>query len=1264
MQENPPHPSAIANRAEFAETLSALRALSGVSFRALGRAVDLPPSTVSGWTSGKHLPYPRQQNSFKQLVEELGATAEQAAAWVEALRRVQGTVEPRDDSQSPYPGLERYDAEDARWFFGREDVVASVIDRLRTLMTRHHVARMVVVTGASGAGKSSIVRAGVVPAITDGALGEAGTATLVSTPAEMLGRLPDIAAGTTWVIDQFEEVFTSLPDEAAQRRFLDHVLGVASAPGGVSVVLCLRSDYFANLAAYPVYAPILQDQQVVVSTMTTDQLRRAIVEPARLAGTSVDEELVELLLRDFAPGAGSPDAGALPLLSHALLETWKLARRGQMKLADYRAVGGIAGALEQTAEAAFASFDARRQEIAKTRLLRLVNLGDDGVATRRRVAIDDLLDDGSADTSGDAAEVEDVVDHFVAQRLLTADESTVAVSHEVLLTAWPRLRAWIDEDREGLVHARRLRDAARSWEESGRDPMVLVAGSRLQTLETWASSDRVRGQLGVTERSFLEASRHREARTAASKRRRRRVLVGLTAVSVVLALLATTAAVVAVGARDEAERERNEALSRKVALQAMQVSVTDAALAAQLALAAYRTAPTVDSRSALMDVSAMALPQRLFSNPGSIALAVSPDEELMAVSDAVEGVVHLMRLEGGKAVRWLTVPAVGEGTEYFALAISPDKRFLAAGGTNLGVRLWAIDEDGVELLDDGLGLEVSGVQTLAFSPDGRSLAAGGLDEEKLGLVARWSLTADGAATRDMSSTSGTLVKAVAWSPDGRFLLSGDDGGAMRVWDAATGSELATFEPAVEGDQLHTLAVRPDGAMVAAGYRGGTVRVFEMDGDDLTEVEGPVTEFTSWVNTLGFDSTGTRLAAGSSDSTVHVWTVAGWEPVRTAKHPGPVTGVAFVNNDADLAAVSTDGAVRLWPLTGSPLPGARANIFNLSFTADGTRMAVFPGGADGTSQLWDTSDLDSPVPVDLRIAMPEELGRQSGAGAITPDGRVMVAGTSAGPSQLWRVDGTGVVPDPRILEGATDLIEMVAASPDSRFVAAGSDDSTLHIWDVSDPAGAALASVVDDATSQVLGVEWNMDGSLLATASADTFVYLYDFADPSAPKLLARLDGFESYAQDVAFSDDGTLLAAGSADKTVRVWDISNPAEPVQVGDVIGGPQNYVYSVDFQPGSRLLAAASTDGTAWMWDLADPAAPEHRATLTVPEGQLFVVAFSPDGSTLLAGGSDRVVFVWPVDTDAASDALCSIVGDPMTAEEWNLYIPERSFEAPCG
>jgi hypothetical protein len=460
---------------------------------------------------------------------------------------------PPSGYAGPLPGLEPFRTEDAPLFFGRDLLTDTIVRRAWDLVKDPAGEAMLAVVGPSGSGKSSILRAGVVPAVLDGRTGfGAGWEWVVFSPgaeptvrlAEALAEVTRTAAEeiraalredpTAWpgmvdgqrglvvFVDQFEEVFTSCT-EGERAAFLAMLEGGTAARlhgrTPVVVILSMRADFYGAATAEPSLVPVLQDNQLVVGPMTVEELRRAICEPARAAGLEVEEELVDLLVAEITPRHATPtsasamhEPGALPLLSHALLETWARSRRGRLTVADYQATGGIAGAVQQTAERLYGELSDDDRALTRRLFLRLVNVDDEFVVTRRRERWEDLPGGGTPDTDVQAA-IEGLVDRFVTHRLLTVGADSVEVSHEALLTAWPRLREWVDADRAGLRTHRQLSEAARLWAEHDRDPESLLRGARLEGAHGWASSDDHRQDLNALEADFLDASvdsAHRE----------------------------------------------------------------------------------------------------------------------------------------------------------------------------------------------------------------------------------------------------------------------------------------------------------------------------------------------------------------------------------------------------------------------------------------------------------------------------------------------------------------------------------------------------------------------------------------------------------------------------------------------------------------------------------------------------------------------------------------------------------------------------------
>ena len=439
---------------------------------------------------------------------------------------------PFTDQPCPYKGLEAFQAEDADYFFGRETLVADLAVRVTE-------SNLLAVIGPSGVGKSSVLRAGVVPAVWDGSVsGGTGWTTVVMTPgAEPLEELAiriallrgiapspvladletdpralDLAvrqalidepddAYLLLVVDQFEEIFTLCHSELRRRQFVNALLGALTPPTGRTVlVLGLRSDFLGHCSEYQALVDALQDRLVVVGMIDEDGIRRTIEGPAEQARLALEPGLVERILRDVI---GQP--GALPFLSHALLETWQRRRGGLLTLNGYADAGGVGDAIARTAQSVYDAFPPEQQAIARRTFVRLVHLGDGTEDVRRRQSQAELR--GAGD---DQALVEATLQQLTDRRLLTrsgsfpdAGDSQVELAHETLITAWPKLRAWIEDSRADEILRRRIERDARDWKPRKRD--VLYRGRRLAEALAWTG--RHPSELSRKGRAFLAAGR-------------------------------------------------------------------------------------------------------------------------------------------------------------------------------------------------------------------------------------------------------------------------------------------------------------------------------------------------------------------------------------------------------------------------------------------------------------------------------------------------------------------------------------------------------------------------------------------------------------------------------------------------------------------------------------------------------------------------------------------------------------------------------------
>ncbi|HEY6746371.1 MAG TPA: helix-turn-helix domain-containing protein [Mycobacteriales bacterium] len=1217
-----PDPDLITTRSGFAQELSRLREQAGLTVREVARAVGIRDSTAGGYFSGRHLPGPSSQQLLAGIVRVCGVEdPAEVERWVRALVRVRRAPGPRPAGEpAPYRGLARFEPEDERWFHGREALTRLVAERLRTARTP------VVVTGPSGSGKSSLLRAGLVPALRrerrpdGGPVWDCRVLVPGRHPLQRLQAEPPAEPGSTLVLvlDQFEEVFTQSADprdEVAE--------AVVELARDARVVLGLRADFWAAAAAQPALVPALQDGQVVVGPMGPADLRRAITEPARLASIELEAGLVDVILSDATPRG---DAGTLPLLSHALLATWQRGHHGRLTVADYLGSGGIGGAIAQTAESIHLALTPEQRELARRLFLRLVHVDDDAADTRRRVPRAELEDAG-------------LLDRYVEQRLLTVDASTVEIAHEALLTAWPRLREWVDADRAGLRVHRQLTDAARVWQQSERDPHTLLRGGRLSTAAEWAADhDRA---LNQAERDFLAASVAAAAADEAARRRRGRRLRTLLAAACALLLLSGGLAGVLFRQRQAAEQQRDAAISRRVATDADRLRDVDRNLAMQLALAAYRISPTVEARSSLVDSSAVPAATRLLGAPGLLqAVAVTPDGRTVAAGGA-DGLVRLWDVPTRRLVGTLTGSA-GRQPTVFAVTIAPDGRTLAAGGSDGRLRLWSLaDRSRPRLLAAVTGATgpLPTVFAAAYSPDGRTLAAGGAD----GVVRLWS-PADPARPRAIGLLRGprSYVQALTFSPDGRTLAAGSADHCVYRWDlrrrTALGAPLTG--PA---KTVYAVAFSPDGRLLAAGSADKAVHLWA-DGVPRPALTGA----TSWVNALAFSPDGRQLAAGGSDNAVRMWSTAGDRPLLTTlPHPGPVTAVRFAG--PALVTGAADGAVRLWP----PLPGPapfRDAVFSVQFTAGGDRLVAAGGTGDNTVRSWDVRDPHRPVPVGPTVRGPVPEAEFTGAMVVSPDGATIATGSKDGSVRLWRGGR------PTVLRGPQKLVESLAFSPDGRILAASSDDQRVWLWSLADPAHPRALT---GATNYVYGVAFDPTGRYLAAGSVDDRVRIWDVRGPDRP--LVTLAGPTGYVISVAFSPDGGTLAAGSADHRIYRWDVRDPAHPVAAAPM-SGPGNYVWGVTFSRDGGLLAAAAGDRTIWAWDLRgrDPAL---ALRLTGATDSVFTLDLRPDGKWLAAGSADTLVRLWNLDPEQVAGHVCATAGDPLTRAEWDRYVTGSPYRPPC-
>jgi WD40 repeat protein len=1264
-----PDADLIETAAQFGRSMQELRERSGLSIREVAKQCNRPAATIGDHFSGAHLPNDRELLAL--ILTVCGEDQERIERWQLALTRARRR--PRRRGTNPYRGLARFEASDAKWFFGREDVTsllwsqAAVPSELPLLLI-----------GPSGAGKSSVLRAGLIPRLAEQS--DAGPAAVYDLTVTGVTELADVicqltaepkkhgdaaGGGQTVVVDQFEAVFTLCDDEHERGRLIGALCELSRS---ALVVLALRADFYGLAIRYPGLRRALQDRQVLLGPMTAEQVRNAVVQPAELIRVGVDQGLVAMLLNDLAPADGGGDAayesGALPLLSHALLATWEHSSGEMLTVSDYVASGGIRDALTRTADQAYESLGADQQELARQLFLRLVHVSEEMAPSRASVALGDLP---GAMGGGDA---EQVLATFVRERMITVDADAAQITHDALLTAWPRLQLWIKTDIERLRDRSRILAGARAWVQDSQEEAQLWRGSRLALAQEWATVAGNRAILSDQALSFVDACVAAADATAQAARRRTRRLQSTVAVLTVLvvavAALSVYSSIQRAAARAAVGRAvtaANLADSNDVAFTADQLRGQDPAVAAQLSVSAGEFARSQQSTASLLESSGAPLVTRILDSAGIVQwVAVSPDRRLLAAAGD-DGTLRLWNVTvPGQPTLVSDLVKADSKEPLYAAEFSPDGKLLVAAGANGLVRIWDVAGVRAVPLSRPLSGTTGNVYSLAFSPDSTTLAAASTN----GTVRLWHVsdparpTADGAPL----AFSATYPNSVAFSPDGHTLAAGTESGTVWLWHLPdAGSTVRTAPVPLSGMPLSGpggpvsgVAFSPDGRELAASSKDFKVWLWRV-ADGRAVLRGTLTGATNWVNTVAFSPDGKSVAAGTSAADVLVWNLETGKLTATLPHPQPVTSVTW-DGTGRVVAAGADGTVSLWSLLTNVLSTGDPPT-NVAYSPDGTTLAV--GGS--VAQLWNTATRTllashSLPPNDFANAT---VFRPKGAGAP-----LIAVAVSDGTVELLNGRTLAPVSAPFKVITGSGAAESVAFSPDGRLLAAGADDGTVRLFDVTNPAGPRQVAVVrgEGPITPIYTVAFAPDGDLIAAASLNNVVQLWRVSGSALASAGPELGGMASYPIGLAFAPDGRTLAIGNADKHVYLWNVTRPAKPQRLGAPLSGPSSNVWTVAFSPDGKTLAAGANDGAVWLWGMTDPAHPALTATLSGLPGHVFSIAFSPDGAQLAAASyDDDTVRLWDTSPATARASICANLGQPLNPSEWTSYASGVPYRQPC-
>ena len=1166
---------------------------------------------------------------------------------------------------NPYKGLRAFQEADALDFFGREALTAHLLARLAPSPSQGEGdSRFLAVVGPSGSGKSSVVKAGVLPALRRGAWPgseqwfvvemlpgphpleelEIGLLRIAAHQPgglmEQLRRderglaraarlvLPSADSTLLLIVDQFEEAFTLIEDKAEAKHFLDSLYAAVTDPRSpVRVILTLRADFYDRPLMHPDFSELMRQHTEVVVPLTTDELARAIAGPAERVGARLEPGLVTDIVADI-----KEQPGALPLLQYALTELFERREGRLLTKTAYRAIGGVMGALGRRAEEVYAALDPPSQDAARQLFLRLVTLGEGVEDTRRRVLRAELISLTPQPAGGEGVRLlsgvmDAVIERFGKARLLSFDRDpttrgpTVEVAHEALLREWKRLREWLDASRADVRLLRLLAAAAAEWVNAERDASFLLQGARLAQFEGWAAGT----QLAFTqdERAFLDASlAERQAREAAEEARRRHEL--------------ETAQKLAETEKRRAEEQTRAAGQLRQGAMGLAGALVIAAILAIVAFLASQQA----SQSAVV--------ARTEAHTRATAEAVAVQERQNALRQAAILLASQAETELANGYHDRAVLLALEALDKYPYTSQAEHALGQAVSYNRALQQYTAHQ--------------SAVTSVAWSPDGKRVASSSSSDNNVHIwdpaTGKTLLVIE--MPRGITGNKLDMALNVQWTPDGKRLLTvtgdrytlGSQDYDVLLWEADTGKLISSVEIAnqakPESGELGVTFVNY-ATNAAAEIAPQSGRLATLGGDNTAILwdaawQKPalvLSGHAKGVNSVDWSPDESKLATASLDGTARIWDARTGEVLHVLQgHQGRVNLAFWSPDGSQLATAGEDGIVRIWDAARGELvrsiPTNMGTVWSLAWTPNGKRFVT--GHGDGSLRIWEAESgkLLETLRGHQGIVSDLKWSPAEGDRLASGDGSGFARIWNAAPSTAWRLY------PPQAARGGDWTVQGASWSSDGRFltmaggdVVGATEPPAFFLWDVQankltmenlgdklNYRGLEAHFSPDDKAILYLGLTLFPDFSGLATA--------YVFDAQSGEIIRTFTPGGENLIRSAAWSPDGSQVATGLFNNQIMIWDY-------QIGKQITrlvhskNEAMFINYVEWSPDGTKIASASDESTAQVWDAHtwEPLyALQHQ-----PPAFVLTAGWSPNGKRLLTtagndeqGAKDNTARIW--------------------------------------